>query len=140
MNDALNLASRAVDLNPVNPFAWWTLAAAQLSKRDLASAYASALKARTLFRGSTLEFLPESVLGGAALAMGQEENALRHFEQSLSSRSTFKPSLRYALGLNAKLGNMGRAQTLAQELKLQETGFRPILWKNNVLWLQKVVI
>ncbi|GFE67000.1 hypothetical protein [Litoreibacter roseus] len=125
LEDALALATRAVELNSGNPFAWWTLAAAQLSNDDLRLAYESSLKSRHLLRGSTLEFLPESILGGAALAMGKEAEALHHFERSLSFRPSFKPSLRYALGLNVKQGNVARARALAKDLGNQETGFKP---------------
>lgn len=123
--DALAHATRAVSLNSGNPFAWWTLASAQLNNQKPKSAYASAQKSRDLLRGSTLEFLPESILGGAALAMGMEEVALQHFERSLSFRPTFKPSLRYAIGLNAKHRNMDRARSLSAVLAVLEQGFEP---------------
>ncbi|WP_209078543.1 hypothetical protein [Shimia sp. R9_3] len=123
--DALSHANRAVELNPGNPFAWWTLAAAQLNNHELELAYESSQRSRELLRGSTLEFLPESLLGGSALALGMEQVALRHFERSLSFRPTFKPSLRYAIGLNAKHGNMERARKLVAALSDQEEGFKP---------------
>lgn len=119
------LAESAVRANPGNPYAWWTLASVQLSSRKLEQAYQSAWKSRELMNGSALEFLPESIMGGAALALGQEELALQHFERSLAFRPTFKPSLRYALGLNAKSGKLERARNLMQLLQEHESGFRP---------------
>lgn len=124
-HDALSHAARAVELNPGNPFAWWTLAAAQLNNHELELAYESSQRSRELLRGSTLEFLPEALLGGSALALGMEQVALRHFERSLSFRPTFKPSLRYAIGLNAKHGNLDRARKLVISLSNQEEGFKP---------------
>ena len=123
--DALDHASRAVELSVGNPFAWWTLASAQLYAENAPLAYTSASKSRELLRGSTLEFLPESILGGAALAMNSYAVALRHFERSLSFRPSFKPSLRYAIGLNTKLGHVDRARSLTARLIKLEDGFSP---------------
>lgn len=124
--EAHRLAEMSVRANRSNALAWWALASAQLYAGEADSAYHSAQMAKYLFEGSNLGFFAETMLGGAALAAGHHTKALQHFEHCHADRPTFRPAMRYAIGLNAALGHAARAADLVARLSETEQDFSPL--------------
>ena len=121
--NAVDLATRSLEINRCNPLAWASLglAAAFLGESDEGSRIASV--GAKLAAGARYSFQTESWASAAALLAGDLATARAHAERSHSKAPTFAPPLRYLSALYCSDGQFERARTVAQKLRVREPDF-----------------
>lgn len=120
---SLNLSQQSVLANRANPMGWWALSSATSYVGDVASAYRSALKARSLAFLSPHRFWWDNQIFGPALLSGRLEEARKYAESSLAGNPHFRSNLRYLIAIYASEGESEKALQMAEELKKLEPDF-----------------
>ena len=117
------LATTAVDIQPLNPFARWSLSAASLYADDLEKAQRNAQLGSHVTRRSRRRFWWDLQEGATALIGGDLEKACRAFAAAHSEQPQFRPPLRYLIALHACQGRLDKAAMAYQKLRNLEPDF-----------------
>ncbi|MCX7646467.1 MAG: hypothetical protein N2Z62_14385 [Rhodobacteraceae bacterium] len=120
---SLELARRAVGINPANPMAWWALSSARLYTGDPQQSYADALRGREIAILSPNRFWWDLQRFAGALLLGQTEEAIRVGRGITAQCPDFKPPWRYLIALHASAGDEALALEAAQALARIEPDF-----------------
>jgi len=97
---AMQLARRSLQGNPLNAFAWAALSNLQTAISDYRSGYDSACRAVELSAGTSAAFFFEFYACIAASGLGDYELAMRHAATSARQSPYFAPPRRYLVALN----------------------------------------
>lgn len=120
---ALRLAQRSIQANPLNALAWAALANLQTATSDYQTGYASARRAIDLSAGTRAAHFLEFYGCIAAAGLGDYRLATRHARAAAKLSPNFAPPRRYLVALEAS-GNDGQALRGAlQELRQIEPSF-----------------
>ncbi|MCV3273768.1 tetratricopeptide repeat protein, partial [Roseobacter sinensis] len=119
----LELADRAVHINPYNPMAWWALSSSKLYAREVEQSYREALRGRYLTAKSPIRFWWDLQVFAAAMMTGRLDEAVECLKGCAAQNPNFRPPLRYLLALLAGLGDEFEAQRIIQCLLRLEPGF-----------------
>ncbi|MCF2869485.1 hypothetical protein L0664_00275 [Octadecabacter sp. G9-8] len=117
------LAASAVDLQPLNPFARWSLSSAALYAGDLDRAQENALIGSQMTRNSRRRFWWDLQKGATALLSGDLTKALGAFASAHEQHPNFRPPLRYLVALYASQGKLAEAMNAAEMLRKLEPDF-----------------
>lgn len=120
---SLELARRAVGINPANPMAWWALSSARLYTGDPKQSYADALRGREIAILSPNRFWWDLQRFAGALLLGEAEEAIRVGRGITAQCPDFKPPWRYLIALHASRGEEELALDAAQSLARIEPDF-----------------
>ena len=117
------LAERSVLLNPANPMAWWALSSSNVYTRHLDNAYQCAATGRKLSLLSPHRFWWDNQLFASSLVLGRLDEALHFCKLAHAENPSFRPPLRYLIGLHAHQGRLDDAMDAADRLKAIEPDF-----------------
>lgn len=120
---SLELARRAVGINPANPMAWWALSSARLYTGDPQQSYADALRGREIAILSPNRFWWDLQRFAGALLLGQNDEAIRVGRAITAQCPDFNPPWRYLIALHASSGEEALALEAAQSLARIEPDF-----------------
>lgn len=120
---AAELAQQAVNLQPINALARWSLSTAALYVGDLERSVKHATYGRSITRDSSRKFWWELQMGATFLARGDLERALSSFIAVHKSNPQFRPPLRYMIGLFAHQKRWDEAEQAVVKLQALEDGF-----------------
>ena len=119
----IELARRAVKVNPANPLAWWALSNGQLCVGRLPEALAAAERSRFFAQGTRFEFWADFQVCVTQAVQGSTVEAEELGERSLAIAPTFRPPLRYLIALNALRCDMSAARRKVKRLIVEEPDF-----------------
>jgi tetratricopeptide (TPR) repeat protein len=119
----IELARRAVKVNPANPLAWWALSNGQLCVGRLPEALAAAERSRFFAKGTRFEFWADFQVCVTQAVQGSTAEAEALGERSLAIAPTFRPPLRYLVALNALRCDMSAARLKVKRLIIEEPDF-----------------
>lgn len=133
--EALRLAGRSLEANPLNALAWAALANLQTATSDYGTGYGSARRAIDLSAGTRSAYFFEFYGCIAAAGLGDYRLAMRHARAAALLSPNFAPPRRYLVALKAStddgLGFRGALRELRQiepsfEMKLLLDGSYPV--------------
>ncbi|TPI60960.1 hypothetical protein FJ420_31065 [Mesorhizobium sp. B3-1-3] len=120
---ALQLAKRSIQANPLNALAWAALANLQTAISDYRNGYASARRSIDLSTGTRAAHFLQFYGCIAAAGLGDYRLATRHARAAAELSPNFAPPRRYLVALKAS-GNDGQAlRDALQELRQIEPSF-----------------
>lgn len=119
----MELADRAIQINPLNPMAWWAQSSARLYCGDTEGAYKDALRGRYLVSKSSYRFWWDLQLFISAMMIGRSEEAVGHMERCAAQKSNFRPPLRYLAAVKASAGDEVGAYGAVSKLRRLEHDF-----------------
>jgi tetratricopeptide (TPR) repeat protein len=117
------LAASAVEMQPLNPFARWSLSSASLYAGDLSGAQSNARIGSHMTRNSRRRFWWDLQKGATALLSGELEQARSAFAAAHEQHPNFRPPLRYLIALYASEGKLAEAIKAAEVLRKLEPDF-----------------
>lgn len=117
------LAASAVDMQPLNPFARWSLSSAALYAGDMSRAQSNARIGSHMTRNSRRRFWWDLQKGATALVSGDLRTARTTFASAHEQHPNFRPPLRYLIALYANEGKMAEAIQAADMLRKLEPDF-----------------
>jgi adenylate cyclase len=120
---ARTLASRAAEIDPHEPSAWTSLAAADGYQAQGDQASEHALRAISLSPLDPCRFLFELMLAAGHLVAGRQGPALAALSNSLRLNAVHAPSHRLATIAHTLAGDADRARKHARQLMLLDPGF-----------------
>ena len=119
----MELAERAVEINPFNPMAWWALSSARLYAGHTTKSYSDAVLGRYLTSKSPHRFWWDLQLFIAAMMTGRSEEAVEHMTRCSAQNPNFRPPLRYLAALKASMGDEAGAYAAVKKLRSLERDF-----------------
>lgn len=120
---SMELSDIAVRTNKANPLAWWARSNALLYAGESEKAYVSAVFAQKLTDRTSLKFWGDIQRALCAAATSRRDEAAYYAQASHSFKSTFRPPLRYMLGLQSMLGDERATLSVAEALSQVEPDF-----------------
>lgn len=120
---AAELAQQAVDLQPINALARWSLSTASLYVGDLERSVKHATYGSSITRSSSRKFWWELQMAATFLARGDLDRALSSFLAVHRSNPQFRPPLRYLIGLYAHHRRWAEAEQAVMKLQALEDEF-----------------
>lgn len=120
---SLELAERAVRLNPGSPMALWSRSTARLYTGATKTAHQDALKGRFLTEASEFRFFWDLQEFATSMLLGKVDDALRLAERVSVQCPEFRPPHRYLTALHAHFGDEDRAVAQAEGLRRLEHDF-----------------
>ncbi len=119
----LELAQRAVEINPYSPLAWDSLAVARAHTGQAEQAHAAALRARAVASHLPQTFVWDMSCCMTATVAARYDEAIRHGELARDLAPTYKPPLRYLAALYFRAGRNDAAVEQLRRLKALEPDF-----------------
>lgn len=116
-------AASAVEMQPLNPFARWSLSSAALYAGDLELAQTNARIGSHMTRNSRRRFWWDLQTGATALLIGDLADASKAFASAHEKHPNFRPPLRYLVALYASEGKITEAVQTAEKLRKLEPDF-----------------
>ncbi|RWD94252.1 hypothetical protein [Mesorhizobium sp.] len=120
---ALRLAERSIQANPLNALAWAALANLQTAMSDYRTGYDSARRAIYLSAGTRAAHFLEFYGCIAAAGLGDYQLAMRHARAAALLSPNFAPPRRYLVALKASTNDGLGFRSALQELRQIEPSF-----------------
>ena len=119
----VELARRAVALNPANPFGWDALSIGLMMRGAVKEAHMHQLRAFAISQKSPIRHFWDMGACLTSLATGQLEQARKLAHNAAILVPEFRPPLRYMAALDAAAGDMAGADRAVQRLQALEPDF-----------------
>ncbi|MES0150239.1 hypothetical protein NKJ95_23800 [Mesorhizobium sp. M0012] len=120
---AMRLAKRSIQANPLNAVAWAALANLQTATSDYRTGYDSARRAVDLSAGTRATYFFEFYGCIAAAGLGNYQLAMRHARAAARLSPNFAPPRRYLVALMASANDGLGFRSALQELRRIEPSF-----------------
>lgn len=117
------LSRLGVQANPANPLAWWSWANGLLYTGEAEKAHAAAKTAQLLARSGTFRFWTDFQVALTAAATGRTDEAIANAEVSRALCPSFRPPLRYLVGILSSAGRADEARVALGRLRRIEPEF-----------------
>lgn len=120
---ARELSMLSVKMNPANPFAWTSWTNALLYTGEPEKALSAAKTSQSLAKDGKFRFWADFYVALTSLATGQHDSAIAYSERARALNPSFRPPLRYLIGLFACSGDEEKARQAAGRLERIEPEF-----------------
>lgn len=117
------LAAMSVRADKANPYGWWALSAASLYLGRLKAAHNAASNAQRLGAGTKERYWTDFQRSLTAATLGRTREAIRYGELASALAPSFRPPLRYLVGLYSRVGDQEKLQRAATKLQRLEPDF-----------------
>ncbi|MEP3331373.1 hypothetical protein [Sedimentitalea sp.] len=122
---ACELSRLSVRSDPSNPLAWWAWSNALLYSDNCGKAYQAARTAQHLSRDASFRFWTDFQVSLTSAVLGDLETAVLNADRSRAVNPSFRPPLRYLIGILSKQGKVDAARRAFERLSRIEPDVTP---------------